>query len=168
MKSFNLWVAAVATASLVSLTALAQTTTTQKCEPSEHHQNHDGQPGGPGDRKHFENDHLPAGLNLTDAQKKTLADARTAQEPAERDLHEKIRVAHDALRAADDANADEVTLTTLANNVASLMAQQEVARIKMHRQFLSILTPEQKQKLEAFKAEHKDAPRWKDKQKSAH
>jgi len=159
MKSVNLWVAAIATASLVSLTAFAQTTTTQTCEPSEHHH-----PVGPRDRGHFERDHFHAmaGLNLTDTQKKTLADARTAQEPAERDLHEKIRAAHDALRKADDANADEVALTTLANNVASLMAQEEVNRIKMHRQFLSILTSEQKQKLEAFKAEHKDGPRSRD------
>lgn len=174
MKKFNLWLVAVAAASLVSLTAVAQTAATQKCEKGEHHQHQNDMDGDDGagqmGHRHIQKDGLAreAGLDLTDAQKKTLVDARTALEPAMRDLHEKMRTAHEALDKAGDSNADDATLTTLANNVAVLMAQQEVARIKMHRQWLSVLTPEQKQKLEAFKAEHKDTPRWKDKQKELH
>ena len=167
MKSFNVWVTALAAVSLVSLTAVAQTGAVTKCEPGERHQHlndADGDAPGP-QHKHIQNDRFPpfAGLDLTDSQKKTLADARTAQEPAMRDLHEKIRVAHEALDTAGDANADDATLTKLSNDLAALLAQDEIARIKMHKQFVSILTPEQKQKLEAFKAEHKDGPRWKDK-----
>lgn len=111
------------------------------------------------DRKHGWNEDRPrfgAKLNLTDDQKKTLADARTAQEPAMRELHEKLRVAHEALINAGDNNADDVTLTRLAKDVSELRTQQELARISMHKQFVSVLTPEQKQTLDSLKAQRKD------------
>lgn len=170
MKNFKLWLAAIAAASLVSLTAAAQTAASKKCESAEHHHLNDmdgDDDAGPMQHRHIQKDHLPfaAGLDLTDAQKKTLAAARTENGPAMHDLREKMRAAHEALDKAGDANADDATLVTLSNDLAVLIAQQEVARIKMHKQLISILTPEQKQKLEAFKAEHKDAPRWKDKRK---
>jgi len=101
---------------------------------------------------------MEARLNLTDDQKKILDDARNAEQPARKELHEKLRAAHEALRNAGDSNADDATLTRLAKDVSDLNVQQELARIKMHRQFVSVLTPEQKQKLEAFKAEAKNVP----------
>jgi len=170
MKNFSVWVAAVAAVSLISLTAGAQTSAATKCEPGERYQHFDDTDGGaPGPRhRHIQKDRFPAfaGLDLTDAQKKTIADARAAQEPTMRALHEKVRAAHEALDKAGDANADDATLANLSNDLAALLAQGEVARIKMHKQFVSVLTPEQKQKLEAFKAEHKDGPRWKDKKQN--
>jgi len=165
MKNVKRWLLAFTATSLVSLTALAQTTA-EKCESGIGHHG-DGKHGGfgPGMREHFEKNRLPleADLGLTDTQKKTLADARAAQEPALRELHEKLRAAHDALDKAEDSNADDVTLTRLSNDLGALIAQQEVARVKMHRQFLSILTPEQKQKLDAFNVERKEVHHWKDK-----
>ena len=95
-------------------------------------------------------------LSLTDAQKQTLKAAHEKQEPAMHDLHEKIHAAHEALNKAGDTKADDATLTKLSNDLAALLAQQEVARVKAHQQLVSILTPEQKQKLDAFMAEHKD------------
>lgn len=169
MKNFKFWLAAIVAVSLVSLTAGAQTASVKKCEPDEHHQHFDGKEGGKGfgpmGHRPFENIHFleAAGISLTDSQKKMLADAHMAQEPAMRDLHTKIRAAHEALDNADDTNADDAMLTTLSNNVAALMAQQDVARIKMHRQLLSRLTPEQAQKLADFKAEHKNEPHWREK-----
>lgn len=166
MKKFNLWLAAVSAVSLVSLTAVAQTASVTKCEPNAHHQKFDGKDNrtGFGERRRFEKNRplIEAALELTDTQKKTLADARTAQEPAIRELHEKLRAAHEALDKAEDSNADDVTLTRLSNDVGALIAQQEVTRIKLHKQFLSLLTPEQKQKLEAFKAERKNSPHRKE------
>ncbi len=165
MKKLNLWLAAVATASLVSVTAVAQTTASKKCEPGEHHQPWGDDDGaGPMQHRHMQGDRLPieAGLNLTDAQKKTLAATRETQKPIMEAMHEKMRTAHDALEKAADSNADDATLTKLSNDMAALIAQQEVAHIKVRQQFLSVLTPEQKQKLDAFKAAHKDAPHWRD------
>jgi Spy/CpxP family protein refolding chaperone len=171
MKTLNLLRIAIAAFGLVSLATVAQTTDAQKCEHNEHHQHHNDMNGddemGPMGHRHFDKNHLPeaAGLNLTDAQKKTFADARTAQEPAMHELHEKMRAAHEALDEAGGANADDATLTRLSSDLAALVAQQEVARIKIRRQWLSVLTPEQTQKLEAFKAEYRDAPHWKDQRK---
>lgn len=168
MKKINLWLAAIAAASLVSITAVAQTSASKKCESGERHQHWndaDEDGAGPMQHRHMQRDRLPeeAGLNLTDAQKKTLATARAEQKPKMEALHEKMRAAHEALDKAADSKADDATLTKLSNDLAVLIAQQEVSRIKMRQQFINVLTPEQKQKLDAFKAEHKDEPRWQDK-----
>lgn len=108
--------------------------------------------------EHDRGDHHPRFekiLDLTDAQKKTLKDARTAQEPAQRELHEKLQAAREALAKAGDTNADDATLNKLSTDFATLVAQEEVARIKSHRQLINILTPEQKQKLTEWESEHK-------------
>lgn len=174
MKKFNVLLVAAATASLISLAAFAEVTDAKKCAPSEHRQhvrNIDGD-DAPLKFKHKQRHFLPfAELNLTDEQKKTLTAARAEQEPSTRELHEKLSAAREALFEAGNNNADDALLNQLSNNLAGLVAQQELAHIKMHKQLLAILTPEQKQKLDALKAEHKDAPHrehktkegWKDK-----
>ena len=124
---------------------------------------------GPGRKGHNLREHGRL-LNLTDSQKQTLAAARAERRPAMKELHEKLREAREALDKAGDENADVATLNKLAGDLASAIAQQEVARIKIHREFLNILTPEQQEKLTAFEAEHKGPGRWnhreKDKQKN--
>jgi protein CpxP len=166
MKKMNVVVVAITALGLVGLTTAAYAVDAIKCEPSEHRQGSGEMGEGFGPRHQHMDDNrqlLKDELKLTDDQKKTLAAARKAQEPAMQDLHEKMRAAHDALDKAGDANADDATLTNLSTNLASLIAQQEVARIKAHKQMLSVLTPEQKQKLESLKAEHKDDRHWQDK-----
>jgi Spy/CpxP family protein refolding chaperone len=79
-------------------------------------------------------------------------------------LHENLRTAHDALDKAVTANADDALLNSLSTDLASLIVQKELARAKERRDFLNLLTPEQKQKLEAFNAERKNAPRWQNQQ----
>jgi Spy/CpxP family protein refolding chaperone len=172
MKKLNVLIAALVTSGLVGVALAAHAADAGRdCDSAMQGQHHgmDGEHdyhGEQGDmrHKHMERNRPPFEgiLDLTDAQKKTLADARTKQEPAMKDLHEKMRAAHEALDKADDSNADDATLTKLSSNLASLIAQQEVARIKAHRQLLSVLTAEQKKKLDAFEAEHKASPRWKD------
>lgn len=179
MKKFSILLVAAAAASLMSLASFAATTTEatttttaaktaattgpKKCASGEHRQHVRDMDGdeAPLSFKHRQRDFLPfAELNLTDEQKKTLAAARAEQEPSRRELHEKMGVAREALFDAANNNADDALLNQLSNNVATLVAQQELAHIKMHKQLLAILTPEQKQTLDALKAERKDAPRW--------
>lgn len=167
MKKLNILIAAIATSGLVSVAlAVHAEDGGKECDSAMHGQHHGIDDDARGDmrHKHMERNHPPFEgiLDLTDAQKKTLADARTKQEPAMKDMHEKMRAAHEALDKADDSNADDATLTKLSSNLASLIAQQEVVRIKAHRQLLSVLTPDQKKKLDAFEAEHKASPRWKE------
>jgi len=107
-----------------------------------------------------------AKLDLTDAQKESLKASRAANEASMKDLHEKLHTAHDALEKAAAANADDAMLHKLSTDLASVIAQKELAKAKTRRDFLNLLTPEQKQKLAAFEAEHKDIPRWKEKQKT--
>jgi Spy/CpxP family protein refolding chaperone len=175
MKNFKQITALIAATSILTLATIA----------------HAGEPeedGVPGFHQHFKTDdgldgegwkHGPRGLgarehgrlpfqllDLTDAQKQTLEAARAAREPAMKEAHKKLRAARVALDNAGDQNADDATLNKLSADLASIIAQQEVTRIKIHRDFLNILTPEQKEKLAAFEAEHK-RPRWQDRQKTS-
>lgn len=168
MKKFSLLVVAVATTSLISLATVAEAAEAKKCTSDEHHQHVRDLDGDetPFQIKHKQRHFLPfAELNLTDEQKKTLAAARAEQEPSVRELHEKLAAAREALFEASNNNVDDAQLNQLSNNLAGLLAQQELAHVKMRKQLLAILTPEQKQKLDALKAERKDAPRWEHKTK---
>ncbi len=163
MKKYSVLVAAIALASVVSGSAYAHLP--EKCEPGERHHFPDENRSGDHKKrghKYRNNPAFEAGLDLTDDQKKTLAAARAEQGAATRDLHEKVRAAREALHTAGENNMDDAMLNQLSANLASLIAQQEVARVKMHRQLLAVLTAEQKQKLETYRAERKNAPRWKE------
>lgn len=162
-------VAVIAAASLVSFAVFAEAadTETKTTEAAPHHKHH-------GDMDGKRGDHMKPGmdkgrafwgakLDLTDAQKDSLKAARAANEASMKELHEKLRTAHDALDKAITANADDAMLNKLSTDLASLIAQKELARAKGRRDFLNLLTPEQKQKLAEFEAERKSAPDWKDK-----
>jgi Spy/CpxP family protein refolding chaperone len=174
MKIIKNLVAVIATAGAVSMAVLAHAAETKDCDDSAHQHHRGPGPGGDGDFKPDFKDgkRTPFDeiLSLTDVQKKTLETARATQETSMKDSREKMRAARDALDQARDANVDDATLAKLANNFASLIAQEEISRIKMHRQLVSILTPEQQKKLSAFEADHKGfgpgPGRWKDKQQS--
>lgn len=161
-------VAVIAAASLVSFAVFAEaadaeTKTTDAVPHHKHHGDMDGKRGGP--MSHGK-DHMGAKLDLTDAQKESMKAARAANEASMKALHENLRTAHDALDKAVTANADDAMLSKLSTDLASLIAQKELAQAKGRRDFLNLLTPEQKQKLAAFEAEHKDAPRWKARQEA--
>jgi Spy/CpxP family protein refolding chaperone len=123
--------------------------------------------GGDGGLRHMHKYRMRADfaevLELTDAQKKTLEAARSAQDVNFKDSHKKLRAAHRALDEAGDTNADDGTLTQLSNELATLIAQREIARIKMHRELVSILTAEQQKKLDDLEAERKGPGRWNNK-----
>lgn len=159
MKKPNVWLATTVVASLVSLTAVASPASDNNYSADRPHHSMAGPDGegAPFLRPWFKGGFPEEKkLNLSDDQKKKLADMRTAEEPAQKELHQKLQTAHEALRKAGDANADDVTLNRLAKDFSDLIAQQEVWRIKQHQQFLAILTAEQQQKLEVLRSEHED------------
>lgn len=167
-KTTKKCIAMIAAASLVSFAVFAEAADAEKTtDAAPHHKHHgdmDGKRGdhmkpGMGKGHHF----WGAKLDLTDAQKESLKAARAANEASMKDLHEKLRAAHDALDKAVTANTDDAMLNKLSTDLASVIVQKELAKAKARRDFLNLLTPEQKQKLAAFEAEHKNAPHWKNK-----
>ncbi|RYY74972.1 MAG: hypothetical protein EOO52_11720 [Gammaproteobacteria bacterium] len=169
MKKFKHIAVVIATTSFLTMPMFAHAGNSNDCENSGFHQHFKMDDGlGQGERKH---DFKGPGripfklLDLSDTQKQTLEASRSARAPAMKEAHEKLRAARQALDKAGDENADDATLNKLADDLANIIAQQEVSRIKIHREFLNILTPEQQEKLAAFEAEHKGQARWKHREK---
>lgn len=157
------YLAVMAVASLASFTSLASLAVfAQAADAVPHHEFHgdadgkhrDGKPGWDKDHSRF-----GAKLDLTDAQKASLKAARVANQASQKELHEKLRSAHEALDKASAVNADDAMLNKLTGDLASLIAQRELAHAKARRNFLNLLTPEQKQKLDAVATEAKKSPR---------
>ncbi len=161
------YVAVIAAASLVSCAVFVEAADTKATDAVSHHTHHADMDGKRGDhmKPGMDKGHPFRGakLDLTDAQKESLKASRAANEGSMKDLHEKLRTAHDALDKAVAANADDAMLNKLSTDLASLIVQKELGQAKGRRDFLNILTPEQKQKLAAFEAERKNAPHWKNK-----
>lgn len=174
MKHLKPMLAALATTAIISVALAAHAadsdTTTADQGDHRHHQ-HGPNGDANGDVKHSYTERrgppFDKILNLTDAQKQTLAAAHAEQKASQQAFHEKLRSAHEALDKAGDAGADDAALAKLSNDLAALIAQQEIARVKQRRQFLSLLTADQKQKLDAFEAEHKGPHEWKQKHQDA-
>ena len=174
MKTFKKILLVVATTSILGVATSTFAGESKEVEEPASHHHFKGDDGagdahsthGPRDHGFREHGRLPVKLlNLSDSQKQILEASRAERRPAMKETHKNLRTAREALDKAGDQNADDATLNKLAADLASLMAQQEVNRIKARRDFLSILTSEQKQKLEAFEAEHKGPARWRDKVK---
>jgi Spy/CpxP family protein refolding chaperone len=177
MKHLKPILAALAASAIISVAVAAHAADSKDDDESGHRHHQRGEKCGfdgadkSGDVKHSYTERrgplFDKVLDLTDSQKKTLESAHSEQEASQKAFHEKLRTAHEALDKAGDANADDATLNKLSGELASLIAQQEVNRVKARRQFLSLLTSEQKQKLDAFEAEHKGPRQWKQKRQDA-
>lgn len=163
MKHLKPILAALASTAIISLAVVAHADESTGCDQDAHPHHQRGDADGDIKHSYTERRGPPFDkiLDLTDAQKKTLETAHVEQQANQKAFHEKLRSAHEALDKAGDTNADDATLNKLSNDLASLIAQQEVTRVKERRQFISLLTSEQKQKLDAFEAEHKGPPQWK-------
>jgi periplasmic protein CpxP/Spy len=106
--------------------------------------------GGMGMDRHFHQ--MDKALNLTDAQKtsaKALREGKKEQRKANMDA---IRTAHKALADAADSGAKDAQLKPLADKLAKLQAQDALERAQSQREFIALLTPEQKQKMTEMKA----------------
>lgn len=113
---------------------------------------HDSSAAGMHDRHER---HLSKALSLTEEQQQTLKDQRQSQVEARQALREQTRKAEQALRTAVTAGASESELQSLADELGKLKATAALERAKSHKAFLAVLTPEQQQKLETLRSEHK-------------
>ena len=106
-------------------------------------------------------EHMARMLELTDEQKQTLAAHKDEQRANYREQRQQVREAQRALHQAVANNADEAEVAILADKLGDLNAQQVIARAKDKQFLLSILTPEQKEKMEQMKSKRKE--HWREK-----
>lgn len=101
-------------------------------------------------------------LELTDAQKETLASQRESDKAARHAQHAKLLEAHNALNNAAENGANDAELSALAQTLGQLHAEQALAGAKAHKAFTAVLTPEQKQKLADLKAKREERKKARD------
>lgn len=91
----------------------------------------------------------PHGVMLTEAQQDKLFALHHAAEPARRERQKTMRHAHDALREmADSGRFDEARAAALAQTLGQAMAAEELDHAREQAQFLALLTPEQRAKMQ--------------------
>ena len=109
--------------------------------------------GGPHHERMFE--HLAEKLDLTEGQKAQLKANREAGKEARKADREEMRAVHKQLREAVESGASDESLKELGNQLGQLEVRKMQRMHEKRVQFESILTNEQKAKLEEMKAERK-------------
>lgn len=95
-------------------------------------------------------------LDLSDAQRDKLFEIRHAAAPQMREKLEALRKSRAALReAATAADYDAARVRARAEESAKLQADLTVMRIENQQKMLSVLTPEQREKLAGLRAERR-------------
>jgi Spy/CpxP family protein refolding chaperone len=113
-----------------------------------------GGPGfGPGGDPAQRVTHLATVLDLTDSQKTAAQtifnNAKTQAEP----IGTSLREAHAAVQAAVKANKSDSELDALTARSGVLMGQIAAIHAKAQRAFLGLLTPQQREKLDALQSQ---------------
>lgn len=108
-------------------------------------------------------------LDLTEGQMAQLEANREAGKETRKADREAMREVHKQLREALESGADQAALDSLGAKLGQLEVNKFQRMHEQRVQFESILTPEQKTKLEELKAKRearheKRMQRWKDKQ----
>jgi protein CpxP len=103
-----------------------------------------------------EHDHrMHEHMALSEAQQDKLFALRHAAEPAEREHEKAGRHAHEALRElAESGNFTEAKAASLAQALGQAVAAEALDRAREQAQFLSVLTPEQRTKMQQEKMQH--------------
>lgn len=113
--------------------------------------------------------HMARALSLTENQQQTLKDQHQSSAETRKQLREQIRVAEQGLKDAVISGASDNRLQELADQLGKLKATAALERAKSHKAFLAVLTPEQKEKYEQLKAEHKGKTKgWREKHREHH
>lgn len=115
------------------------------------HGDHMRGPGGHGMRGDFAG-RFAEKLNLTDAQKQQMQQLRERFRAENEPLRAQFKQNRADMKAARDAN-DTARLDSLKGTADSLRAQMKERRTAQHEQMMSILSADQKAKLDALKAE---------------
>lgn len=95
---------------------------------------------------------LATELNLSDAQKQQLAELREGFRAEMEPIHQSFRNTMREMKAARDAG-DETRAAAIRETLEANKAQMKAFRDRQHEAFAAILTPEQRTKLEAMRAE---------------
>jgi protein CpxP len=141
-------VAAIILAAAVAIpVALAQSTD----DGSKGHRGHKGQFGRRGGEGR-----IFSQLDLTDAQKAQMKQIRQNSREEMRPLMEQIRAKRQEIRQAQaGGTVDEALVSQKLTEIAPLEAKLMSARGRIHQQMLSVLTPEQRTKLEQLREQFK-------------
>ena len=92
---------------------------------------------------------MAAGLNLTDAQKEQARGIFSAARQSAEPVQSQLRQSRQALAAAVKSGASGAEIDRLSNSMGQLLAQATAIHAKSFAHFYSILTPEQKGKLDS-------------------
>lgn len=102
----------------------------------------------------FGGDRLFARLNLTDDQKAKIKQTRQSFMESNKPLFDQLKAKRQELRQASEGGTfNEALATQKLTEMAGLQAKLMGARIQLHQQMLSVLTPEQKTQLEQLKTQ---------------
>ena len=111
---------------------------------------------GPGHPGMFPGPRLFDALQLTDRQKATIDELFAANRENARSLHQRLQEQHQLLRNAAQAQPfDEAAVRFQAQELANLQAEMMVRRAALMNQVASVLTAEQKAKLQELREERK-------------
>jgi Spy/CpxP family protein refolding chaperone len=111
---------------------------------------------GPGFRSGFHGGRLFETLQLTDGQKATIDELFAANRENARSLRPRFQEQRQLLRNAAQAQPfDEAAVRFQAQELANLQAEMMVQRIALMNQVSSVLTTDQKAKLEELREERK-------------
>lgn len=95
-------------------------------------------------------------LDLTDAQKTQMKQIRESHGQNLRPLTEQIRAKRQELRQASEGGTfNEALVTQKLTEIAPLEAKLMAEQFRTHQEMLSVLTAEQKTKLEQLRAQQK-------------
>ena len=98
-------------------------------------------------------------LDLTDAQKAQMKSIRESHDQSIRPLMEQIRAKRQEIRQANEGGTfNEALVTQKLTEIAPLEAKMMGEQFRLHQEMLSVLTAEQKAKLEQSREQRKS--RW--------
>lgn len=111
---------------------------------------------GPGFRRAFQGARMLETLQLTDEQKSTIDGLFAANRDNSRSLHQRLQEQRQLLSNAAQAQPfDEAAVRFQAQELANLQAEMMVQRIAVMNQVSSVLTAEQKAKLQELREQRK-------------
>jgi Spy/CpxP family protein refolding chaperone len=123
---------------------------------SQHEQHHGFKHHGLG--HHASKDGVPHylhGLELTQTQKDQLFALRHEQAPILREQQKQRHALHQALRETSQAQAfDDAKAQEIASGLANLERDQLLMRARTQARILALITPQQREKAQAFNAAH--------------
>jgi protein CpxP len=112
------------------------------------HKGHFGRRGGEG--------RIFSQLDLTDAQKEQIKAIHEKNRESLRPLMEQIRAKRQEIRqASEGGTVNEALVSQKLSEIAPLEAKMMAERARIHQETLSVLTPEQRTKLEQMREQFK-------------